>query len=73
MNWVSCDYIYPDVGNVVWTKDANGFEQKLVRSGNMWWLPDMSKFMWHRPTHWLNTGIEIKDNRNEKILKKIWH
>lgn len=27
-------------------------EQKLVRKGNLWFVPDMSSYVYYRPTHW---------------------
>lgn len=27
-------------------------EQTLKRSGNLWWLPDGSMYVYYRPTHW---------------------
>lgn len=34
--------------------DANGSrnEQSLVRHGNLWFFPDMSMYVYYRPTHW---------------------
>jgi hypothetical protein len=38
--------------------DANGVrnQQKLVRDGNLWWLPDRSMYVYYTPTHWLKTS-----------------
>lgn len=43
-------------GIVVQTKidDADGVRnvQTLKRSGNLWWLPDGSMYVYYTPTHW---------------------
>jgi hypothetical protein len=45
----------PD-GETVLTKisddDGERNEQRLVRRGNLWWLPDGSMYVYYRPTHW---------------------
>jgi hypothetical protein len=51
----------PD-GWVVMTKieDGNGVrnEQALKRSGNLWWVPDGSMYVYYRPTHWRELKAE---------------
>ena len=46
----------PPQGVVVLTKiDSDGDsrnEQKLVRKGNLWFFPDMSMYVYYRPTHY---------------------
>jgi len=34
--------------------DENGDrnEQELVKSGNLWWTPDMKMYVYYTPTHW---------------------
>lgn len=35
--------------------DADGKEHNkaiLVKSKNLWWLPDMSMYVYYNPTHW---------------------
>ena len=43
-------------GIVVNTKidDSDGCrnEQQLKRHGNLWYFPDMSMYVYYRPTHW---------------------
>lgn len=40
----------------VWTKidDKDGERniQTLKRQGSMWWYPDMTMYVYYRPTHW---------------------
>lgn len=49
------DRLPPD-GVIVDTKidDANGVrnEQKLKRSGNLWFFTDGSMYVYYTPTHW---------------------
>jgi hypothetical protein len=33
-------------------KDGARNEQTLVRQGRLWFLPDMSMYVYYRPTHW---------------------
>lgn len=35
--------------------DGNGprNEQELLHSGNLWFFPDRSMYVYYRPTHWL--------------------
>ncbi len=44
------------VGPVVWTKidDDKGArnEAPLFKSGNLWFVPDGSMYVYYRPTHW---------------------
>ena len=52
------------VGKVVMTKidDESGErnEQPLVKSGNLWFFPDRSMYVYYRPTHWRElTAVEI--------------
>lgn len=43
-------------GVVVRTKidDAEGVrnDQFLLRKSNLWWFPDLSMYVYYRPTHW---------------------
>jgi len=40
--------------------DSNGArnEAVLVRHGNLWFFPDMSMYVYYRPTHWKNISCE---------------
>lgn len=31
-------------------------ETTLTRRGNLWWFPDMSMYVYYRPTHWRDKG-----------------
>lgn len=54
--WIPTSLSLPPDGVPVLTKidDAQGCrnEQKLVRKGNIWFLPDMSMYVYYVPTHW---------------------
>jgi len=56
MCWFSCDSALPPEGEAVMTKidDARGArnEQTLIRRGRLWFVPDMSMYMYYAPTHW---------------------
>lgn len=56
MEWISVDDRSPDDGVEVMTKidDADGCrnESSLVRKGTLWFFPDMSMYVYYRPTHW---------------------
>lgn len=55
--WISVKDRLPENGIVVRTKihDENGSrnEQELKRSGNLWFLPDGSMYVYYTPTHWM--------------------
>jgi hypothetical protein len=54
--WISVNEILPKNGVVVRTKihDAKGErnDQTLKRSGNLWFYPDGSMYVYYTPTHW---------------------
>ena len=56
--WVKISDEHPPVGRVLNTKisDESGDrnEQELIFKDNLWWLPDMSMYVYYRPTHWWN-------------------
>jgi hypothetical protein len=33
-------------------KDGTRNEQSLKRKGSLWFFPDMSMYVYYRPTHW---------------------
>lgn len=33
-------------------------EQKLMRRGNFWWLPDGSMYVYYTPTHWREPNLD---------------
>lgn len=55
-NWVSLNDMLPKEGVTVETKvsDTNGERniQKLIRKSNLWFLPDMTMYVYYIPTHW---------------------
>ena len=56
MNWIAITSLLPKEKQVVLTKiddrDGTRNEQKLLYYKNLWWLPDMSMYVYYRPTHW---------------------
>ena len=54
--WTPVSQKLPPEGITVETNidDADGcrIEQKLKRKGNLWFHPDMSMYVYYRPTHW---------------------
>ena len=54
--WIRTGLLLPRDGTVVETKveDSNGIrnEQPLKRSGNLWFFPDGSMYVYYTPTHW---------------------
>jgi hypothetical protein len=55
-DWTDARDCLPPDGLVVETviSDADGWrnEQRLKRSGNLWFLADGSMYVYYRPTHW---------------------
>lgn len=55
-NWKKVSEEEPPQKKVLKTKivDEKGErnEQELIKSGNLWWLPDMSMYVYYTPTHW---------------------
>jgi hypothetical protein len=54
--WIVCSVELPPDGAVVRTRisDVYGIknEQRLVRKGIMWMLPDHATYVYYTPTHW---------------------
>jgi len=53
--WISVKENPPKDGQVVMTKIANPDrnEQTLKKSGNLWFYPDGSMYVYYTPTHWM--------------------
>jgi len=55
-DWTACsDYLPPnDVEVMTKIHDHAGArnEQPLKRKNNLWFFPDMSMYVYYRPTHW---------------------
>jgi hypothetical protein len=62
------------VGPVVWTKidDDKGTrnEAPLFKSGNLWFVPDGSMYVYYGPTHWRHLTREEELVEVEKATKK---
>lgn len=56
MNWLPISRHAPPQGVKVMTiiQDEQGSrnEQALVLKGRLWFLPDMSMYVYYEPTHW---------------------
>ena len=55
--WHKISDVPPPEKKEILTKivDADGTEhneQKLKKSGKLWWQPDMSMYVYFTPTHW---------------------
>jgi hypothetical protein len=62
-NWISTKAELPPNGLVVHTKiDDEPYgcrnEQTLKRSGNLWFYPDGSMYVYYTPTHWARVGAQ---------------
>ena len=57
MDWIKINDQLPPDGQVVLTKVDHGNlvtnEQKLVRSGRLYFLEDRSMYVYYVPTHWM--------------------
>ncbi len=40
------------VNTIISDKDGLRNDQRLIRKGNLWFYPDMSMYVYYRPTHW---------------------
>lgn len=54
MSWQTTDTAPDGVEIETMIADGNGVrnETTLVRRGNLWFVPDMSMYVYYRPTHW---------------------
>lgn len=54
--WINVIEQKPPSGYIGKTKIDDGVnvrnEQELKYVGKMWWLPDMSMYVYYTPTHW---------------------
>jgi len=51
-NWKKTENERPESGVVVLTMDSGGQEQTLKLSGNLWWFPDGSMYVYYTPKMW---------------------
>ena len=68
--WISVEDRLPDNGVPVKTRieGRGGSErnvQTLARNGNLWWLEDMSMYVYYTPTHWMPLSEPPVDNKEE--------
>lgn len=52
--WNFTNQILPPENVVVETMDSGGSIQKLMRSGNLFWFPDGSMYVYYCPVKWRN-------------------
>lgn len=50
--WTYVSDVLPKEHVVVWTTTNSGVTQKLVRVGNLWFMPDMSMYVYYQPLKW---------------------
>ena len=55
-HWININNLLPKEGTLVATKieDRLGTRNiaRLIRKGNLWFVPDMSMYVYYTPTHW---------------------
>ena len=72
-DWKKCAQELPPYDVEVETKidDINGCrnEQTLKLHNRMWWLPDMSMYVYYAPTHWRPVA-RAQDSPNGKLSDK---
>lgn len=51
-SWKITENERPEDGVVVLTMDSGGNEQTLKLSGNLWWFPDGSMYVYYTPKMW---------------------
>lgn len=51
-SWKKTENERPEDGVVVLTMDSGGHEQTLKLSGNLWWFPDGSMYVYYTPKMW---------------------
>ena len=63
--WIPCSKLLPPELLAVETKieDDNGVrnEQPLKFWRNLWWLPNMTMYVYFTPTHWRELNAESDD------------
>lgn len=54
MEWQSIESAPDGVEIMTKIHDGQGLrnEQSLTKSGNLWYFPDMSMYVYYKPTHW---------------------
>jgi hypothetical protein len=58
--WTKLDWqhagTYPPAGERVAVITQTGDERELVYKDNLWWLPDMSMYVYFTPVYWKRLG-----------------
>lgn len=74
-DWQTTDTA-PD-GVIVMTKidDANGVRNDgaLYRSGNLWFVPDGSMYVYYRPTHWRKLTRDERHDQEVRLMAGRLH
>ena len=52
MSWNRADTELPPEGEKVTVITASGDERELVFQDNLWWLPDLSMYVYFQPVFW---------------------
>ena len=64
--WIKTNDRLPETGVEVETKvsDFDGIRniQNLIHENNLWWIPDMSMYVYYRPTHWRPRLSPLEDS-----------
>lgn len=54
--WNRTNEVNPPENTLLLTKvdhqNCSKNEQRLIKKGNLWWLEDMSMYVYYTPTHW---------------------
>jgi len=51
-SWISIKNLLPPENQVVMTRGECGREQKLIRKGNLFFLPDWSMYVYYNVEYW---------------------
>lgn len=51
-DWTPTERELPPENVVVNTMDSGGHVQKLIRRGNLWWVEDLSMYVYYVPKFW---------------------
>lgn len=54
--WTRTDEGMPNSGEVVQIITESGMETELRYQDNLWWLPDMSMYVYYVPIFWKRMG-----------------
>lgn len=51
-DWTPVTEALPPEGQLVETISPGGLQQTLKRKGRLWFVPDMSIYVYYEPTYW---------------------